>query len=59
MKTPMPSKTIMAGLVEQGICGGLELGEDRLLICCTEMNTVQDINDFVSVASQDASALGE
>lgn len=59
MKTPKPSKTIMANLVEHGICGGLDLGEDRLLICCTEMNTVQDINDFVSVVSQDASAVGE
>ena len=59
MKTPRPSKTIMANLFEHGICGGLDLGEDQLLICCTEMNTVQDINDFVYVASQDESAVGE
>jgi hypothetical protein len=49
----------MANLFEHGICGGLDLGEDRLLICCTEMNTVQDINDFVYIESQDASAVGE
>lgn len=59
MKTPRPSKTIMANLFEHGICGGLDLGEDHLLICCTEMNTVQDINDFAYVASQDESAVGE
>ena len=59
MKTPRPSKTIMANLFEHGICGGLDLGEDRLLICCTEMNTVQDINDFAYVASQVESVVGE
>lgn len=59
MKTPRPSKTIMANLFEHGICGGLDLGEDQLLICCTEMNTVQDINDFAYVVSQDESAVGE
>jgi glycine dehydrogenase subunit 1 len=59
MKTPKPSKTILANLVEQGICGGLYLGKDRLLICCTEMNTVQDINDFVSVVSHDPASVGK
>ena len=59
MKTPRPSKTIMANLFEHGICGGLDLGEDQLLICCTEMNTVQDINDFAYVASQVESVVGE
>ena len=49
----------MASLAKRGICGGLDLGEDRVLICCTEMNSVQDINDFVSVASQDAAAMGK
>lgn len=58
MKTPRPSKTILANLVEQGICGGLDLGEDRLLICCTEMNTVQDIDDFVSIVSHDPPSVG-
>jgi hypothetical protein len=29
------------------------LGEDNLLICCTEMNPVQDIYDFVSTAAGD------
>jgi glycine dehydrogenase subunit 1 len=59
MKTPKSSKKIIANLAKRGICGGLELGEDRLLICCTEMNTVQDIDDFVSVAAQEMAATGE
>jgi glycine dehydrogenase subunit 1 len=54
VKTPKHSKEILANLVKRGICGGLELGEDRLLICCTEMNTVEDIDDFVSAASSAA-----
>ena len=58
MKTPKPSKTILANLVEQNICGGLDLGEDRLLICCTEMNTVEDINDFVYVVSHHSASVG-
>jgi glycine dehydrogenase subunit 1 len=59
MKTPTPSNTILASLAKNGICGGLDLREDRLLICCTEMNTVQDIDDFVSVVSHDTASLGE
>ena len=59
MKTPKSSKKIIANLAKRGICGGLDLGEDRLLICCTEMNTVQDIDDFVSVAAQQVAATGE
>jgi len=59
MKIPNPSKIIMSNLAKRGICGGLDLEEDRLLICCTEMNTVQEINDYVSVASQNAASVGE
>jgi glycine dehydrogenase subunit 1 len=40
-------------LLEKGILGGVNLGNDKLLICCTEMNSVQDIDDFVSVAAGD------
>ncbi|HET7148747.1 MAG TPA: aminomethyl-transferring glycine dehydrogenase subunit GcvPA [Candidatus Nitrosopolaris sp.] len=50
VKTPKSSKDILADLARQEICGGLDLGDDRLLICCTEMNTDQDIRDFVSAA---------
>jgi hypothetical protein len=33
--------------------GGVNLAEDSLLICCTEMNSVQDIDDFVSAVAGD------
>ncbi len=48
VKTPKPSEKIVSTLLKNGILGGLELGEDKMLICCTEMNTVQDIESFVS-----------
>jgi hypothetical protein len=33
--------------------GGVNLGEDNLLICCTEMNSMQDIDEFVSAVAGD------
>jgi glycine dehydrogenase subunit 1 len=39
-------------LFKNGILGGLDLGEDKMLICCTEMNTVQDIESFVSIIKE-------
>jgi glycine dehydrogenase subunit 1 len=43
------SENISSRLLENGILGGLNLDEDKMLICCTEMNTVQDIESFISV----------
>lgn len=45
------SKKLIANLAKEDICGGLDLGDDRLLICCTEMNAAQDIDDFVRCAA--------
>src|ERR687895_614011 len=33
------------------LLGGVNLGEDNLLICCTEMNSIQDIEDFISAVN--------
>lgn len=52
VKTPKPSKQVLSSLAKLGICGGLDLGDDRILICCTEMNTTQDIIDYVYGASE-------
>ncbi|MFQ5941486.1 MAG: aminomethyl-transferring glycine dehydrogenase subunit GcvPA [Nitrososphaerales archaeon] len=49
VKTLESSEKITSTLIKNGILGGLDLGEDKILICCTEMNTVQDIEDFVSI----------
>jgi glycine dehydrogenase subunit 1 len=49
---PGSSKKIFSNLFKNGILGGLDLGEDKMLICCTEMNTVQDIESFVSIIKE-------
>jgi len=49
VKAPRSSEKITSTLIKNGILGGVDLGEDRMLICCTEMNTIQDIENFVSI----------
>jgi glycine dehydrogenase subunit 1 len=50
MEAPQGSfKNISSDLLQNGIHGGLNLSEDKILICCTEMNSVQDIETFISV----------
>jgi glycine dehydrogenase subunit 1 len=53
VKTPRSADALAARLLEKGILGGVKLTEDSLLICCTEMNSVQDIDDFVSIAAEE------
>ena len=53
MKAPSgSSKNIISNLLKHGILGGLDLGNDNILICCTEMNSVQDIEYYVSVIKE-------
>jgi glycine dehydrogenase subunit 1 len=50
MEAPQGStENISSNLLQNGILGGLNLSEDKMLICCTEMNSVQDIESFISV----------
>jgi glycine dehydrogenase subunit 1 len=53
MKVPESAEELESRLLKKGILGGVNLGEDNLLICCTEMNSVQDIDDFVSAVGGD------
>jgi glycine dehydrogenase subunit 1 len=53
VKVPGSAEALASRLLKEGILGGASLGEDNLLICCTEMNSVQDIEDFVSAAAGD------
>jgi glycine dehydrogenase subunit 1 len=53
MKVPESAEELESRLLKKGILGGVNLGEDNLLICCTEMNSVQDIDDFVSAVAGD------
>ncbi|HJU35058.1 MAG TPA: aminomethyl-transferring glycine dehydrogenase subunit GcvPA [Nitrososphaera sp.] len=48
VKTPISTEILASRLLGKGILGGLEVSKDSLLICCTEMNSVQDIDYFVS-----------
>jgi glycine dehydrogenase subunit 1 len=53
MKAPEgSSENISSNLLKNGILGGINLAEDKILICCTEMNTVQDIESFISLAKE-------
>ena len=54
MKAPSGSlENISSNLLKNGILGGLDfLDEDKILICCTELNTVQDIESYVSIVKE-------
>jgi glycine dehydrogenase subunit 1 len=53
VNVPGSAEALTSKLLEKGILGGVNLGDNDLLVCCTEMNSVQDIDDFVSVAAGD------
>jgi len=48
VKAPGSAEAVASRLLKKGILGGVNLGEDNLLICCTEKNSLQDIDDFIS-----------
>ena len=53
MKAPSGClENISSNLLKNGILGGLDLDEDKILICCTELNTVQDIESYVSTLKE-------
>ena len=52
VKSPKPTEKIISNLMEKDIFGGLELGDDKILICCTEKNSLDDIDSYVSVVNK-------
>jgi len=52
VKAPYSAEDMASRLLEKGIIGGVNLGEDNLLVCCTEMNSVRDIDDFISAVAE-------
>jgi glycine dehydrogenase subunit 1 len=46
------SREVISSLMNHGILGGLDLGNDNLLICCTEMNSHQDIQSYLSAIKE-------
>jgi glycine cleavage system pyridoxal-binding protein P len=53
VKVPGSAEAVASRLLKRGILGGVNLGEDNLLVCCTEMNSMQDIDEFVSAVAGD------
>jgi glycine dehydrogenase subunit 1 len=49
---PGLGEEILSDLLLNGFLGGLNLGEDKILICCTEMNEVEDIVSFASIVKK-------
>ena len=43
----IPSGTILKALDEQNILGGLPLDDRRILWCCTEMNTKEEMDQVI------------
>ena len=43
---------ILSNLLQNGILGGLDLGKDKMLICCTETNQVEDIVSYASIVKE-------
>src|ERR687891_1500928 len=43
---------ILSNLLQNGILGGLDIGEDKMLICCTETNQVEDIVSYTSIVKE-------
>jgi glycine dehydrogenase subunit 1 len=49
---PGSLETISSNLLRNRVLGGLKLEEDKILICCTEMNTLEDIEFFSSIVKE-------
>jgi len=47
-----PSSAVLKVLEENGILGGLPLDEHRILWCCTEMNSKEEIDAAVSIMKE-------
>ena len=58
LQCPVPASEINAHLLEHGIIGGYDLGQDypslanQMLIAVTEMNTKEEIDTLVEVLSE-------
>jgi len=58
VKCPSPVDVVNEYLLEYGILGGLDLGmvypelENHMLLCVTEMNSVEQIDDLVSLLEE-------
>lgn len=51
-KSDKSSEDILKALEEKGILGGLALDDNRILWCCTEMNSKADIDEVIAIAKE-------
>lgn len=49
VETTVPVKTLNAKLQDNGFLGGLEVAENKWLLCCTEMLNEKNIDKFVEI----------
>ena len=42
------SEAFLARLKERNILGGLKLNDNKILVCVTEMNTEDEIEDYIN-----------
>lgn len=49
VKAPSSPEKLLSKLRENNILGGIDLGYNKLLVCCTEKNTKKEIDDYVEV----------
>ena len=47
-----PAQVILKALEEQGILGGYPLDDNRILWCCTEMNTKEEMDEVVRILKE-------
>lgn len=47
VKTPQDSGKIFSKLLEKGIVGGHIVNDEQMIVCCTEKNSISDINSYV------------
>ncbi len=52
VETPIDSEKLLSKLRENNILGGLDLGNNRLLVCCTEKNSPSDIDRYVEAVQK-------
>lgn len=48
----VPAEKICSALEERGILGGLPLDENRILWCCTEMNSREEIDEVIEILKE-------
>lgn len=52
LQSPKEPKRLLAELFAKGFVGGIDIGQGRILFCCTEMNREEDVEAFVKAVKE-------